>query len=374
MVPMRVCVLNVGSATAKAAQVEVDGHAATVVGRALQPIGLESERRRVLDQVLRQAVAIPDQVEAVGHRIVHGGTEFIAPVVLDHRVERRLAELSSLAPLHNPPALDGIQVARDLFPGLPMVAVFDTAFHASRPLASRWYGLPWELAESLGLYRYGFHGIAHASLVAALAEAEDHPQGEVTAVTLQLGAGCSACAVQGGRSVETSMGFSPLEGLMMPSRTGSIDAAVVLHLIRRGASVEEVETTLTRRSGMLGLAGSADVRELLAAEAAGDARAALALSIFVHRIVATVGAYWTLLAGRGPLVFGGGIGSHSPEIRLRIAAGLAAWGVALDTQRNAEVGPGRISMPGTRPTYVFETNEEQVIARETARCLLGADP
>jgi acetate kinase len=222
------------------------------------------------------------------------------------------------------------------------------------------------------LVRYGFHGIAHESLVRSLAEAERKPTTEVTAVTLQLGGGCSACAVAAGRSVETSMGFSPLEGLVMATRSGDVDPSVVLALIDGGRTPAEVRDLLSRRSGLVGLAGDADMRHVLAAEAAGQEPARVAVALFVRRVVMRVGAYLTLLGGRGSLVFGGGIGTHSAEVRRRVADGLAAWDVALDPERNLEPAvEGLIARPGTRPVYVFETDEERLVARETYDRLIG---
>jgi len=219
------------------------------------------------------------------------------------------------------------------------------------------------------LYRYGFHGIAHASLAAGVAVAAGCEPAAVDAVTLQLGRGCSACAVAGGRSIETSMGFTPLEGLMMATRSGDVDAGLVVHLQRRGLTLDEVETLLTKEAGLLGVGGSADVRDLLTREAAGDERAALALRIFVRRIVMTVGAYFTLLDGRGALAFGGGIGEHASAIRSRVAAGLTAWNVALDPARNDAATRGLISAHGSRPVYLIPTDEESIIAGAVARRL-----
>jgi acetate kinase len=193
----------------------------------------------------------------------------------------------------------------------------------------------------------------------------------MTAVTLRLGAGCSAGAIERGRSVETSMGFSPLEGLAMATRSGDVDPVVVFELLRRGESPEAVEHMLTRESGMLGLSGQADMRALLAAEESGDERAHVAVSLFVRRIVMTTGAYLTLLGGEGALVFGGGIGARSPEIRRRVAEGLAAWGISLDPARNASGGLGPLGSPGSRPVYAFETDEERRIARIVSDLLGG---
>ncbi len=359
---MRVAVLNAGSATVKAAVADVEVQAIRLLGRASREVAGDADRGEAFREALREAGA--DAADAVGHRVVHGGRAFSEPVLVDAAVEREIDALARLAPQHNPPALEGIRVARTFFPDRPAVAVFDTAFHAGRPPEAYRYALPWSLSDELGLFRYGFHGIAHASLVEALAAEESTAENAVTAVTLQLGAGCSACAVDGGRSLETSMGYSPLEGLVMASRAGDVDPSLVLELVERGRSAAEVRDLLGRRSGLAGVAGRADMRAVLAAEADGDERAGVAVAMFVRRLVATVGAYLTLLGGRGSLVFGGGIGTHSAAIRQRVADGLRAWNVALDPSRNAEAAVrGRISPTSNRPVYVFETDEERRIAR-----------
>ncbi len=368
---MRVAVLNVGTGTVKAACFTVERGVPRERGRAQRERGAGAEISQACLAALDEAGAEPGAVDAVGHRVVHGGAELVRPTTVDAAVEARLEALSPLAPLHNPPALEGLRAVRELYPGCPQVAVFDTAFHAGRDEASRRYALPWELAEAAGLWRYGFHGIAHAGLAEALAAARGIPLRAVHAVTLQLGAGASACAVRAGRSVETSMGFSPLEGLVMATRSGDLDPAAVLHLLRGGRSANEVEALLTRRSGLLGLAGSADLREVLAAEARGERRAQVAVALYVRRIVATVGAYLTLLGGEGDLVFGGGVGTHSAEIRRRVVEGLAAWGASLDPQRNRSGEPGRLSPEGARGVFVFATDEERWIARAVAEHLEG---
>lgn len=310
-------------------------------------------------------------VDAIGHRVVHGGARFREPVAIEAAVEEAIAELTPLAPRHQQAALTGIAAARELFAGVPMVAVFDTAFHAGRPPASMHYALPDEVLKRGGIARYGFHGLAHASLVRALAEATGRPTGEVGAVTLQLGAGCSACAVERGRSIETSMGYTPLGGLVMTTRSGDVDPSVVLQLVADGLSPGEARALLSERSGLLGIAGSDSVRELLRREAAGNRAAALALEVFVRRIVMTVGAYLTLLGGEGVIVFGGGIGTHSAEVRSRVAAGLAAWDVRLDDERNAAGEPGAIGAPGSREIWVFASDEERAIAESTAAIVRG---
>lgn len=366
---MQVAVLNTGSRTVKAALVSVAGGAATVTKRHTVELGPGMKAQAALAAAL-EGLGPGGTVQAVGHRVVHGGRQFTEPVVIDAAVEEAIEALCGLAPLHNPVALAGIRAARKRFPGLPMVAVFDTAFHAQRPPESLCYPLPWEVSESLQLYRYGFHGIAHASLVESLAEKQGVTPREVTAVTLQLGAGCSGCAVKLGRSIETSMGLSPLGGLPMATRSGDLDPSVVFELLRRGHTSDRVEQMLTHGSGLQGMAGTADMREVLQAESEGDRRAGLAVALFVRQTTALVGAYFTLLDGAGALVFGGGIGTHASEIRSRVASGLSAWGIKLDPERNAAGAGGRISQEGTRPVYALETGEELLIAR-SVRALLA---
>jgi acetate kinase len=357
---LRVLVINAGSRTIKVALVEAGTDRAVVQARRQVDAASEEEARSALETAFEGIGA--DDVDAVGHRIVHGGRRFTEPVCIDESVEEGIRAASRLAPLHNPRALAGVRVARERFPDRPMVAVFDTGFHARRSAESLRYPLPWEICEELDLLRFGFHGIAHASLVESLAQAQGtHPR-DVTAVTLQLGAGCSACAVERGTSIETSMGFSPLGGLPMATRPGDLDPSVVLELLRQGYTPGDVEEMLTHRAGFQGVAGAADVRDVLRAEAQGDCRAGVALALFVRQTVAVVGAYLTLLRGVGTIVFGGGIGTHSTEIRRRVARGLSAWGVRLDSTRNAE-GGGRISHADSRPVYSFETDEERLIAR-----------
>jgi acetate kinase len=355
-----------GAETVKAALVDVDDCAVGVLVHHVEPRASSGGCREAVLRALRVVAPDPASVEAIGHRVVHCGP-FRESVVIDDRTEAALARFSQFAPRHNLAALEGIATTGEIFPQRPIVAVFDTAFHAHRPPESMRYALPAEVVERYGLVRYGFHGLAHASLVRALAEAAALDSGQVTAVTLQLGAGCSACAVERGRSIETSMGFTPLEGLVMTTRCGDVDPGVVLHLIDQGYGPREAWSLLGERSGLLALGGSASVRELLEREKAGDQQAGLALRIFVRRIAMTVGAYLTLLGGQGTIVFGGGIGTNSAPIRARVAAALHAWSVRLDAARNEAGKPGEISAPGSRPVWVFSTDEERQIAEETAR-------
>ena len=360
---IRIAVVNTGSATLKLAQFEAGTGSLRERSSETHEWRSADDREEAIERALREVGKPPD---IIGHRVVHGGSRFCEPVRIDAGVEQALEELVSLAPLHNGPALTAIRAARRIFPDTPSVAVFDTAFHARRPEVSMRYALPREWHERFGFRRYGFHGIAHASLLQSYAEAVSQAQDEVSAVTLQLGAGCSACAIKSGRSIETSMGYTPLEGLVMATRSGDIDPAIVLKLAREGYTADEIDEQLNRHAGLLGLAGSSDMREVLNGAGRGDRGASLALELFAYRLVLTIGAYLTLLEGKGAIVFGGGIGEHAPEVRARVAQGLAAWNVALDPGRNAAGGPGRISTAESRPVYVFETREEPMIARELA--------
>lgn len=362
----RIAVVNTGASTLKVALMEVSPDGVRELSRVAHDWAPTGNPEELLITAIETFEETPD---AFGHRVVHGGSQFVVPTTLTDRVEDELEVLTPLAPLHNVPALAAIRTARKLFPETPAVAVFDTAFHAHRPAESMQYALPDDMVEAFGIRRYGFHGIAHASLADALAGAQGLPVEEVSAVTLQLGAGCSACAIRKGRSIETSMGFTPLEGLVMATRSGDLDPAIILRLLRAGYSVDRLENELTRRSGLLGLCGLQDMREILVAESHGQEAAHFALRLFCHRITLTTGAYFTMLGGEGALVFGGGIGTNAPEIRERIAKGLASWGVVLDSERNQRNQPGRISTRGSRPVFVFDTNEEMVIAREVQRHL-----
>ena len=321
-------------------------------------------------------------IEAVGHRVVHGGDRFVESALITESVEAEIDALSELAPLHNPSCLAGIRGARAAFgPTLPMVAVFDTAFHQTMPEVAKRYALPVELAERHRIRRYGFHGIAHASLANGYAAYTGNPVEEVRLITLQLGNGCSVAAIAQGRSVETSMGFTPLEGLVMGTRSGDVDASIVGYLAEREkVETAEVERWLNERSGLLGLSGrSSDMRELLrAAEQEQDKRAQFAIDLFCYRVRKYVGAYLAVLNGADAIVFGGGIGENAPEVRDRICQNMEWCGLELSHDLNrAAVGlaPGRavkISVDGLRlAAYVVAADEETWIARETVRCVQG---
>lgn len=362
----RIMVVNTGSSTIKQALFEA-GHAGVKeLSRAEHAWDADTELPRSIADALD---AGDRSIAAIGHRVVHGGTEFVAPVRITAEVEQKLDGLEALAPLHNGPALAVIRAFRRLRPQTPAFAVFDTTFHAERAPESTRYALPSALAEAHGMRRYGFHGLAHASLVETLAAKQETSVDDIDAVTLQLGAGCSAAAVRSGRSIETSMGFTPLEGLIMATRCGDVDPAIAVHLMRAGFDADRIERVFTRESGLLALSGMADMRRIIEAASAGAPDASLAVRMFCRRIVMTCGAYFTLLGGQGALVFGGGVGAHAPVIRDEVARGLAAWDVELDARRNEGNEPGLISRSGSRPVFAFRTDEERMIAREVANLL-----
>jgi acetate kinase len=305
---------------------------------------------------------------AVGHRVVQGGARFFEPTVITELVKINIDELSVLAPLHNPANLAGIVAAEYAFPDVPHVAVFDTAFHQTMPPAAYTYAIDRELAEKHRIRRYGFHGTSHRFVSRAAAEFLERPVEELRIIVLHLGNGASACAVSGGRSVETSMGMTPLEGLVMGTRSGDIDPAILLHLERRaGLDADGVDDLLNKRSGILGLGGHGDMRDLEAAAEAGDADAELALEVYTHRIRAYVGAYAAQLGRVDAIVFTAGVGENSARVRELSLEGLEGFGVELDAERNRMRGSGarRISTDASRTeVLVVPTNEELEIARQ----------
>jgi len=321
-------------------------------------------------------------IEAVGHRVVHGGDRFVESTVITGQVEAEIDNLAELAPLHNPACLAGIRGARKILGATrPMVAVFDTAFHRTMPEVAKRYALPVELADRHGIRRYGFHGIAHASLADGYAACTGNPLEEARLITVQLGNGCSITAIEQGRSVDTSMGFTPLEGLVMGTRSGDVDASIVSYLSER-EKVEpaEVERWLNERSGLLGLSGrSNDMKELLrAANQDQDARARFAVELFCYRVRKYLGAYLAVLGGAEAVIFGGGIGEHAPEIRERICRNMEWCGLRLDPNRNQSVvglpqgRAAKISTDDSSPAaYVVAADEESWIAKETVRCVRG---
>ena len=327
---MRVLVVNAGSSSLKLRVLDASDQ---VTGTA----DLPAPRGAADAAAIGPALASLGDADAAGHRIVHGGTSFTGPVRIDDGVLARLRALTSLAPLHQPKSLAAVEAVQRARPGLPAVACFDTAFHATIPAAAATYALPREWRERWALRRYGFHGLSHSYCSGRAAELAG-AAGDATlrVVTCHLGAGASLAAVRGGVSVDTTMGFTPLEGLVMATRSGSVDPGLVLWLAEQaGTPPAELAATLEHRSGLLGLAGTADMREVVAGAAAGGPDARLALDVYIHRLRAGVAAMAAALGGLDVLAFTGGVGENSPAVRSAAAAGLGFLGVRLDAGRNA---------------------------------------
>lgn len=325
--------------------------------------------RWVLKQLGLQRITF----EAIGHRIVHGGSQYRDPTPLTPDVLDVLHEVTALAPLHNPPALDVIRACRERMEHVSMIGVFDTAFHADLPPAAREYALPSAWTQPLAIRRYGFHGIAHQYMVERYLDLSGQAQSGSRIVTLQLGNGCSVCAARDGRSIETSMGFTPLEGLVMATRGGDIDPGALAQIQKGGVSLQALERGLNEESGLLALSGvSGDMQTLLNLENQGHAGARLAIEAFCHRARKYLGAYLAVLGGADAVIFGGGIGEHAPAIRARICADMDWCGLRLDAAANAAAigAEKRISVTNaTVEAYVITVEEERLIA-EAARALV----
>jgi acetate kinase len=311
------------------------------------------------------------RIDAVGHRVVHGGALFTAPVVIDDTSREAIASLTSLAPLHQPRALAGIDAVRRALPDRPAIACFDTAFHASIPSAASTYAVPETWREQWGVRRYGFHGLSHRWASRRAAELLQRPVASLAMVTCHLGAGASLCAVDGGSSVDTTMGFTPLEGLVMATRSGTVDPGLVIWLLRNGLSIDEVDDGLEHQGGLLALAGTGDMRELLAARAAGNHAATETFGVYVHRLCREVAGMTSALGRLDALVFTGGIGEHAPEIRAAVGERLAYLGVAIDAAANQSAGADVvISDPGASVATVVVTAHEDVEIATQVRQLL----
>jgi acetate kinase len=393
---MRVLVLNSGSSSVKYQVVETDTEASLLVGE-VERIGAggailtqtrtsDGRRTRSSAEILDHrdavqaildliwdpeegALADPSELEAVGHRVVHGGEAFTEPYVIDDAVEEGIRDCFDLAPLHNPHNLLGIRAARDRLAEIPHVAVFDTSFHASLPPKAYHYALPYVLYRRHRIRRYGFHGTSHRYVLRRTSDLLERDPASLRMVSLHLGNGASACAIRDGRSVDTSMGFTPLEGLVMGTRSGDLDPAVILHIMaREELSLSDAGSLLNKHSGLRGISGiSGDMRDLLEEEAAGEERAALALEIYTYRIRKYVGAYAAVLGGLDAVAFTGGVGENAAGIRSRTLEGLGFLGVEVDGDRNGELVGGR---EGTFHSdrvacLVIRNGEELTIARET---------
>ena len=371
-----ILVLNCGSSSLKYRLVDLadpDNRRGGVVEQIGEAGGDAPDHAAALRRAAAELGLDPRDITAVGHRVVHGGTRFREPTLIDDSVISAIRELVPLAPLHNPANLTGIEVARELVPDAPHVAVFDTAFHATLPEAAATYALDIDLAKRFGIRRYGFHGTSHRFVSRRTAELLGRPITELNMIVLHLGNGASASAVAGGRSVETSMGLSPLEGLVMGTRGGDLDPAITTHLHREGGlSNDEIDEVYQRRSGLMGLCGDNDMRRVLQRRDAGDQAAALAVDVYCHRLRKYVGAYHAVLGRLDAIALTAGVGEHYAPIRAAALAGLGELGIAVDPELNAGHGRGArvISPAGSKVTVcVVPTDEEFAIAEETAEVL-----
>ncbi len=406
---MNVLVLNCGSATVKFQVIETDREAIEAdrdrcLARGIvDRIGSQAlltfqssggarlrnaepvrDHRSAIDRILRWVISTDSAIDsvtsladlhAVGHRVVHGGERFQRSVRIDDEVIEGIEDCIELAPLHNPANLRGIRAAVELLgTGVPQVAVFDTSFHSTMPETSYLYAIPYQYYRRYKIRRYGFHGTSHRYIAYRYRQIHELAPEQVDIVTLHLGNGASACAIRAGRSVATSMGFTPLEGLVMGTRSGDVDPSIIEFLMaKEGIDINEIDTLLNKRSGLLGLSGlTSDMRELLEEEAEKqDRRASLAIDIFCSRVKRYIGAF---LAEHGPMkavVFTGGIGENAPAVRARVLDGLGHLGLGLDRERNAALVGGAIGQisPSDSPirAWVIPTNEELLIARDTYR-------
>ncbi len=362
---MRVLAINAGSSSLKLRLLDRDD---TLVFSQ----DLPAERGRFDLAAVRHAIsALEGGVDAVGHRVVHGGTLFTGPVLIDESVERALHDLVDLAPLHQPKSLAGIDVVRGLLPDVPAIACFDTAFHATLPAAAATYAVPESWRKEFGVRRYGFHGLSHAYASRRAAELVSRPVAALRVVTCHLGAGASLAAVESGHSVDTTMGFTPLEGLAMATRSGSVDPGLITWLIEHaGLAVSEVAEALEHRSGMLALAGTADMGHI-EATVEPNQRSRLAHDVYVHRLRAGIASMASAMDGLDVLVFTGGVGENAPSVRAAAAAGLGFLGIHLDEGLNRSlVRDGEVTAHsgGTR-TMVVTAREDLQIAGEVRSLL-----
>ncbi|MFD8379758.1 acetate kinase [Streptomyces sp. NPDC059679] len=371
----RVLVLNSGSSSVKYQLLDMaDGSrlASGIVERIGEgPVADHSAAlKQVAEELAAQGLGLDSpQLAAVGHRVVHGGTRFTEPTLITDEVVEEIEKLVPLAPLHNPANVTGIKVARALRPDLPQVAVFDTAFHATMPEEAARYAIEQETADRYGVRRYGFHGTSHAYVSRATAALLGRDLSEVNTIVLHLGNGASASAVRGGVCVDTSMGLTPLEGLVMGTRSGDLDPAAIFHLARVGGmSVDEIDTLLNKRSGLLGLCGDNDMREIGRRMGEGDPAAQLAFDVYVHRLRKYVGAYTAVLGRVDAIAFTAGVGENSAAVREAAMRGLPAFGIEVDAVRNAVRGASArlISTEASRVAVaVVPTDEELEIASQT---------
>jgi acetate kinase len=372
---LRLLIVNAGSSSLKLSV--LDGDDELVASEEVDAPGGRAD-----DKAVKDFVSGHGPIEAVGHRIVHGGTEFSGPVRVDPSVRHQLELLTDLAPLHQPKSLEALDVVSQILVGVPAVACFDTAFHAAMPLAAATYALPRQWRRRWNLRRFGFHGLSHSyasrrtrQLMREQSTGLSVPNGGADRiVTCHLGAGASLAAVRGGVSVDTTMGFTPLEGLVMATRSGSVDPGLLLWLEEHvGIPPSEVAATLEQRSGLLGLSGSADMRAVLASEKAEDPDAVLAMGVYLHRLRASIASMAAAMEGVDAVVFTGGVGERSAEVRQRAADGLGFLGLRLDAAANDEAEPDHEIGAAGAPVrmFVIAAREDLEIARGVRQVLEG---
>ena len=392
---MKVLVLNCGSSSIKYQFIDTNEKFALAKG-VVERIGMSSavlshnrhdgDGIKIVGEILDHAIAIEyvlgvmlsknhgviddkNDIEAVGHRVVHGGETFSSSVLITDDVIQALQDNIELAPLHNPPNLKGIQAVKRILPDTPQVAVFDTAFHTQMPAKAFLYGIPYELYKKYKIRRYGFHGTSHSYVSRKAAEVLGKKVGDLKIVTAHLGNGCSMSAVSNGKSIDTSMGFTPLEGLLMGTRSGDMDPWLILYIMgKEGLSLNEANTLLNKHSGLIGISGeSSDMREIIAAMNEGHKRSKYAFDIFVYRVKKYLGAYAAAMGGLDAFVFTGGIGENSAEVRSEVCKDLEFLGIELDEERNKNKEE-LISKDSSRvPVLCIPTNEELVIAMDTSQ-------
>ena len=363
-----VLVLNVGSSSVKYQLIDMPSETVTATGHT-DRIGVPGSEYPSHTEALAEIVSnVPGDVviDIVGHRVVHGGGVFTEPTVITDEVIRTLEDVSSLAPLHNPPNIAGIRAAQNALPNATHVAVFDTAFFRDLPPEAFTYALPKDLRERYGIRKYGFHGTSHEYVSDTLHRVSSSPLSKV--ITCHLGNGSSMAAIVNGVAIDTTLGFTPLPGLVMGTRSGDIDPAIVTHLLREGMTVDEVETALGKEGGLMGLAGSSDMRDIIARAEAGDEDCELALSLWAGRIRHYIGAYWALMGGVDAVVFTGGIGENSAVLRKRVVDLVAPLGIVVDGEANNSVSGKAVNISSEASTvavWVIATNEELQIARHS---------
>ncbi len=376
---MRILVLNAGSSSVKYQVFSMAGNAEVLTSGLVDRIGepgseITSHHHALEHLILhlqREGIIGSGQgIDAIGHRVVHGGERFQQPVLIDADVIAAIRDMIPLAPLHNPANLQGIEVAQQLFPGIPQVAVFDTAFHQTMPPVAFRYALPVELYREYRVRRYGFHGTSHQYVAQQAALYLERDLSELNLITMHLGNGCSATAIAQGKSVDTSMGMTPLEGLVMGTRCGDLDPALHFYLQREmGLTADALEHLLNKQSGLKGICGVGDMREVQSRMDSGDTDAQLAEALFVYRAKKYLGAYFAVLGNVDAIIFTGGIGEHSARIREQICANLQGLGIGVDSnknqQRSKQVMPFHSDTASVQ-LLVIPTNEELAIARSTA--------